>query len=245
MRYYSKLAYKNNCFKAHKKLVPKGIMLHSVGVNQPSGEIIASRWNEPLPDGKEVCCHGVVDAESFYQTLPFDIQGWHGGGKVNNTHIGIEMTEPCEIRYIKGAEFEILDKEAVRNHVLQTYINAVLIFADLCYEYNLEPEKEGVIISHSEGYKRNIASNHADVEHLWNLFGLSMDMFRKDVKNEVDKKRLSDLSITDNALTLLEKNGIVTNRELWLDKAKTDVNVYWLIRKTAQWIANEMRGQNL
>ena len=40
---------------------------------------------------------------------------------------------------------------------------------------------DGVIISHSEGCKRGIASNHGDVEHIWNKYGLSMNRFRSDV----------------------------------------------------------------
>ena len=41
---------------------------------------------------------------------------------------------------------------------------------------------DGVIISHHEGNQRGIASNHGDVEHIWNKFGLTMDQFREDVK---------------------------------------------------------------
>ena len=56
------------------------------------------------------------------------------------------------------------------------------MFAYLCKTYNLNPLGDGVIISHSEGYRRGIASGHADVEHIWNKYGLTMNQFRKDVK---------------------------------------------------------------
>ena len=58
----------------------------------------------------------------------------------------------------------------------------------LCKKYNLNPTADGVIISHSEGYKRGIASNHGDPEHLWRGLGLSYTMagFRKDVKEAMD-----------------------------------------------------------
>jgi hypothetical protein len=48
----------------------------------------------------------------------------------------------------------------------------------------LNPLEDGVVISHSEGYKRGVASNHGDPVHLWKGLGLSytMDGFRKDVK---------------------------------------------------------------
>lgn len=38
------------------------------------------------------------------------------------------------------------------------------------------------VLCHQEGYRKGIASNHADVEHWWPLHGKTMDMFRADVK---------------------------------------------------------------
>jgi hypothetical protein len=35
----------------------------------------------------------------------------------------------------------------------------------LCEAYGLDPLEDGVVICHSEGHKRGIASNHADVLH--------------------------------------------------------------------------------
>ena len=54
----------------------------------------------------------------------------------------------------------------------------------LCGKFGLDPLADGVIVSHAEGHKRGIASNHGDSEHLWRQLGLpySMDGFRRDVK---------------------------------------------------------------
>jgi len=71
---------------------------------------------------------------------------------------------------------------ATKKFVLGTYKTAVELFAYLCKMYNLNPLGDGVIVSHSEGYKRGIASGHADVEHIWNKYGLTMNQFRRDVK---------------------------------------------------------------
>ena len=35
-----------------------------------------------------------------------------------------------------------------------------------------------MVLCHSEGYRRGIASNHADVMHWWKKFGVDMDDFR-------------------------------------------------------------------
>ena len=42
-----------------------------------------------------------------------------------------------------------------------------------------------MVIYHSEGYRRGIASNHADVTHWWPRFGVTMDNFRADVAREM------------------------------------------------------------
>ena len=92
------------------------------------------------------------------------------------------MTEPDTIKYAGGGSFKDLNPTATKDFVKKTYKTAVELFAYLCKKYNLNPEKDGVIISHSEGHKRGIASNHGDVEHIWNKYGFTMAQFRKDVK---------------------------------------------------------------
>ena len=120
--------------------------------------------------------------DGFHPGL-FNFRRWHSGGGANNTHIGVEMTEPATIRYAGGASWaETGNGENTKNHVLATYQYAVELFAHLCQQFRLDPLADGVVISHSEGCKRGIASNHGDVEHLWSEFGLSMGQFRKDIK---------------------------------------------------------------
>ena len=61
------------------------------------------------------------------------------------------------------------------------YCNAVELTAELCRIYGLDPLEEGVVICHSEGYRKGIASNHADVTHWFPKHGKTMDDFRRDV----------------------------------------------------------------
>lgn len=60
----------------------------------------------------------------------------------------------------------------------KAYNNTVHLFALLC---NYTGAKPAEIVCHQEGYKKGIASNHADVLHWWPLHGKSMDDFRNDV----------------------------------------------------------------
>lgn len=178
----------NPCYTAGRKIAVKGLMLHSVGCPQPSAQVFIRLWNRA--DYKNACVHGFVDANTgdVYQTLPWDHRGWHcasgKNGSGNNTHIGVEMCEPSCIKYTGGATFTCSDPAAAKAAVARTYAAAVELFAMLCVKYNLNPLADGVIISHAEGYRRGIASNHGDPEHLWNQLGTgyTMDTFRAAVK---------------------------------------------------------------
>lgn len=174
---------KNPCYKAGKTIEVKGLMLHSVGCPQPSATKFIESWNT---GASKVCVHGFIDGNTggVYQTLPWDRRGWHCGGTGNNTHIGIEMCEPDCIKYTSGSKFTCSNKERATAIVTRTYNSAVELFAHLCKEYSLNPLAEGVILSHSEGYARGLASNHGDPEHLWKGLKLpyTMDGFRQDVK---------------------------------------------------------------
>ena len=185
LKIIEKILTKNPCYIAGRKITVKGLMLHSVGCPQPSAMVFVNNWNPPA-NGREVCVHGFIDANTgeVYQTLPWDHRGWHGGGSSNNTHIGVEMCEPACIKYTGGSTFTCSDTATAKAAVKRTYEAAVELFAFLCKQYKLDPLADGVIISHKEGHKRGIASNHGDPEHLWTQLktGYTMDSFRKDVK---------------------------------------------------------------
>ena len=181
----------SGCYKAGKHITVKGLMIHSVGCPQPKADVFMKNWNRA---DANACVHAIVEPDGdVYQLLPWDFRGWHCGGGANNTHIGVEMTEPATIRYTGGSNWtETGDGENTKNHVLATYKYAVELFAYLCSQYNLDPLADGVVISHSEGCRRGIASNHGDVEHLWSKFGLTMAQFRKDIKTVMEGGTAAD-----------------------------------------------------
>ena len=145
-------------------------------------------WDAP---NATVCVHSFIDGNSgeVYQTLPWDYRGWHCGGSANNSHIAIEMCEPDCIKYTSGSNFTCSNKNKAKNSLKTTYNSAVKVFAHLCEKYDLDPLQDGIIISHAEGYKRGVASNHGDPTHLWSKLGTgyTMDGFRKDVKVAMTK----------------------------------------------------------
>lgn len=177
---------KNDCYKAGEKITPKGVMVHSTAANNPwlmryvgpddgllGQNIYGNHWNM---SGVGACVHAFIGklkdgTIATYQTLPWDHRGWHcyhgNKGSGNDTHISFEI---CEADLNDATYFKAVYQEAVE------------LTAMLCKKYNLDPLADGVVICHSEGYARGIASNHGDVMHWFPKHGKSMDTFRKDVK---------------------------------------------------------------
>ena len=170
----------NDCYRQGRTIVPKGVMIHSTGANnpylrryiQPNDGLLGTNtydndWNRP---GIAVCVHAFIGkladgTVAVYQTLPWDMRGWHGGGSANNTHISFEI---CE------------DALEDREYFDTVYSAAVALTAYLCHRFSLDPLTPGVVIDHNEGYDLGIASNHSDVSHWFPRFGKSMNTFRRD-----------------------------------------------------------------
>ena len=180
MKLVESILTKNPCYTSGRKITVKGLMLHSVGCNQPKASVFINSWNSASYD--RACVHGFIDANdgTVYQTLPWNHRGWHCGsgsrGSGNNTHIGVEMCEPACIKYTGGSSFTCSDPAAAKGCAERTYQAAVELFAMLCRQYSLNPLADGVVISHREGHARGIASNHADPEHLWSQLGMGYTM---------------------------------------------------------------------
>lgn len=188
MKIFLSLVENNPCYKANRKIVVKGLMLHSVRCPQPSAEVFVNRLN--VANSRE-CVHALIDANSgyIYQTLPWDHKAWHCEGRGNDTYIGVEICEPACIRYVSDSMFVCSDEEKAKESVKRMYDAAVELFAFLCIKYNLNPMDEGVIMTHSQGYRNGIASRCDDPEHLWNILdtGYTLDGFRKDIMETMNK----------------------------------------------------------
>lgn len=186
---------RNDCYRTGAVLAPEGIMLHSTGAPNPKlsryvpgddtigRNINENHWDQTNAEhfarfGKTLdkCCHAFIGeladgSIATVQTLPWDMRGWHAGKKAgNDRYIGIEI---CE------------DNLDDLSYLAAVYREAVELCAALCLEFSLDPLVD--IICHCEGYELGIASNHADVEHWFSRFGLSMADFRRAVADQVRK----------------------------------------------------------
>lgn len=179
----------NECYQAGRKHVPKGIVVHSTGANNPNlrryvgpddgllgQNQYGNHWNTARPGGSQICPHAFIGrladgSIATYQTLPWDICCWlsGSGSKGNANWLGYLQFEICE------------DDLTDSDYCAATYREAAALCAYLCQRYDLDPLADGVILCHKEAHDRGVASNHGDVLHWWPKHGRSMDGFRADV----------------------------------------------------------------
>lgn len=197
MRLRKLLLVNNNCYKRGVYMKPQGVMVHSTGANNPwlkryvgpdDGFLGQNQYNNHWNmGGLNVCVHAFIGkladgTIATYQTLPWDMRGWHCAsgpyGSGNNTHISFEI---CE------------DGLADPVYFAKVYTEAVELTAHLCCLYEWDPLADGVVICHSEGHDRGIASNHGDVEHWFPKHGKTMDDFRADVASAMGKEIEQDM----------------------------------------------------
>lgn len=166
----------NPLYQQYTRIKVRKLVLHSVGCPQPSAAVFARQWQTA-----RYFAHAVLQADgTVYQVAPWDCRLMHVGA-ANAYSIGVEMTEPDCIRYTGGATFVCSDRARAVAQVTGTYNTAVALFAQLCTQFGLDPNKD--IISHAEASAMGIGTDHADPEHLWRQLGMgyTMDGFRADV----------------------------------------------------------------
>lgn len=183
------LLINNSCYRKASKMVPKGIVVHSTGANnpylkryvQPDDGILGKNqynndWNR---SGVNACVNAFIGKDKngvvrCYQTLPFDYMPWGCAsgkkGSYNYTHIQFEI---CE---------DALKDEKYFNEAFGV---AIEFCAYLCDKYNLSVDS---IVSHHEAHLKGYASNHGDCDHWLKKFNKNMDWFRDEVKAKLENK---------------------------------------------------------
>ena len=202
-------AVKNLCYISAKKMVPRGIVVHSTGANNPNLKRYVdcpdevgknnhgNHWNTAKPGGKKVCVHAFIGYDKnnvvrVAEILPLNICCWG----VGSGRKGSYNYEPPHI------QFEICeDGRQDKNYYKQAFGVAAEYCAYLCKRYGLKVEQ---IVGHNEAHAKGYGSNHADPEHWMKIFGETMDDFRKQVDSLLVDSA-SDRKLTDAKEAIKEK----------------------------------------
>lgn len=194
------------CYKGtNKKFVPKGILWHSTGADNPN----LARYVQPADSDKKKAELSKLLGPNKYgndfnhseksrqmgvnawigkladgtvttiQTMPWTYKPWGCGsgikGSCNETHLQFEI---CE------------DDLKNKDYALAVYNEACELTAYWCKLYNLDPHgtidykgiKVPVIIDHTTSHDLGLGNNHGDVQH-W--FPKILGKTLKDIRNDV------------------------------------------------------------
>lgn len=195
------------------KITPTGVMIRSC--NTPYNTLKIA-YNIRTEKSATPSVHMCADQEQVYVCLPFNARGWHCGGTCNDTHLSIMMIEPVGLQYSKNKSTILTPPEKLTKEQKEsfgkTYTTAVWMTAFLARHYGMNLEDPLTVLGHCEAYemtpvenrgirKKQLASNMATPNHVFPLFGLSMDQFRQDVKDQVSYWTEYGLSEHEKELT--------------------------------------------
>lgn len=169
---------KNECYIRGKKHEVDGVVVHSTGANNPNlnryidlSDLLGpnrygNHWDQYRPGGRQVCVHAFIGLDKnkevkIIQTLPWDMVGWHVGGKGN--YMGYVGFEICEDVLTDPVYFsKAMDKaQELCAYLMKTY------------DFGIDD-----VISHHEAYLKGIGSNHGDIDHWLKKHGKDMKWFR-------------------------------------------------------------------
>ena len=210
MDYNVQLFTKSDCYKSNRKMKPKGIVVHSTGVNNTSlsryvgpndgrvgVNIYNNHWNRA---GVSSCVHAFIGKDKkgnvcTYQTLPLDICCW-GVGK---GRIGSYNYDPAYL------QFEMLeDKLSDEKYFNKVMKEAQELCAKWSKQFNIPVSK---IISHKEAHEKGYGSNHRDCDHWLAKFNKDMNWFRSEVTKLLNTPKNKTISVGDKVKI---RNGVTT-----------------------------------
>lgn len=173
-------------------IVPKGLVLHSTAWPGMDAMAIRNYFNAP---NRGASIHAAVDNKRVVQCMPWNKKAGHVGsgknGSYNNTHIGVEMCEPKGLTYNSNGS-AVIAYNPPEGYFKAAWNNAVELFAQLCQEFNLDPLKDGVIVSHAEAHARGYGSNHGDPAHWFKWENVTMNDFRQAVYKKLHESEDDD-----------------------------------------------------
>lgn len=215
---------KNDCYKYQRSIVPKGIVVHSTGVDnpylkryvQPNDGILGQNkynndWNR---SGISKCVNFMIGKVQngdvmCYRLLPEKVAPWGVGsgkkGSYNYDPTGHIQFEICE------------DNLTDVNYFNKAFDTAAELCAYLCKKYNLSVE---TIVSHKEAAKLGYASNHNDCDNWLSKFGKDMNWFRDLVRSKLNIQPTPEYFETGKEYRLIKSKCIRRTHNMGLNIVK-------------------------
>ena len=181
-------ATKNGAYLSGRTIQPNGCVNHSLGVAQPSADVIFNNMNQANAEwGVNAILGDFHKGEGkIILALKMNTRPWGCGsgpkGSYNNSRIQWEVCEPAGHTYSGGT---MIGYDIKKNQIYFDRMWKMLVAWNV---YCLKKFGYSVsdICDHSESYKAGYGTNHADMMHWLPKHGKSMDVLRAEVKAIID-----------------------------------------------------------
>lgn len=203
--------------------------------------VLEANWLTLSKDGKNNTVYAVTLLQKELSARGFDpkgIDGSFGPGcdaalRAFQKSKNLTMDGYCGLLTLNALQdregsFLRYPADETQSYFSNVYAKAVALFAYLMKTLDGDP---ALILCHSEGYAKGIASNHADVMHWFPAHGKTMDNFRSDVAAALNSK----LTL-EEAVDKLTEVGIITSSDYWKAGNYSTENVKTLIIKFAEYL---------
>jgi len=172
--------------------------------------------------------HYFVDEyDAVYQSVREEDTAWAVGGVSkyihpycrNSNSISIEL---CS-RNLNGSGKSATDSGWYFKD--KTIENAVALTKELMKKYNIPPEN---VIRHYDVWGKICPAPFVNNPEKWN-----------DFKRRISQVEIKELETVNDIVWELHERGIITDKDLWLQKLEEDTNSYWLARKAVNYIIKQ------
>ena len=180
MKIIARYALRNPKINTKRKIFPKGIVFGLEQTPTGSATAVAARTEGSLADKAYhyICGEGIVYAVA--QPTRF---AEHSKGSADENTIGVALVLPSpEVAEERSVFAKYRRSEAAirTENVVKT---AVLLAANLCRRFGLDPTADGVLLTRKEAAERGVASDGASPESVFDTLGgkLSAKKLREQV----------------------------------------------------------------
>lgn len=190
-------ATKNGAYLSGKTIKPMGCVNHSIGVAQPSTEVIFKNMNSSNANWGVNAILGDfhLGEGKILVTLKDYTRPWGCGqgdkGSWNNSKVQWEVCEPKGHTYQYG---RMVNYDVEKN---QLYFDRMwkMLVAWNVYMIDKYGYPVSGISDHAEAYKAGYGSNHSDMGQWLPKHGKSMDILRKEVRAILEHKEDEEMPI--------------------------------------------------
>lgn len=192
-------ATNNGAYRSGKKINPTGCVNHSIGVAQPSVEVIFNGMNssDVIWGVNAILGDFHLGEGKILVTLKDYTRPWGCGngskGTWNNTKVQWEVCEPAGHTYKYG---QMIGYDVKKN---QPYFDRMwkMLVAWNVYMIDKYGYPVSGISDHAEAHEAGYGSNHSDMGQWLPKHGKSMDMLRKEVQAILNNKEDDKMSLKD------------------------------------------------